>query len=223
MATLSYRADHQERGSRGQQWAKPQVVPPHPNGSGEHLIEEPTPGEEALQRAVQQLQADNAELQAEVHHLAATLRAALASTPDSGQSGTLDADELQQQQAAAQRFLEQQCQGADHLMLDLEQHDHSHLCLHPDGAAWQSGAYDGASSASLLSSLDGGPAAAPVYHQPPSVSQATLSCSMQHPGSICCSKLSSTLDPGGAACTISLHTTARCTADGTTVRRHLAP
>lgn len=50
MATLSYRADHQERGSRGQQWAKPQVVPPHPNGSGEHLIEEPTPGEEALQR-----------------------------------------------------------------------------------------------------------------------------------------------------------------------------
>ena len=161
---------------------------------------------------MQQLQADNAELQAEVHHLAATLRAALASTPDSGQSGALDADELQQQQAAAQRFLEQQCQGADHLMHDLEQHDHSHLCLHPDGAAWQSGAYDGASSASLLSSLDGGPAAAPVYHQPPSVSQATLSCSMQHPGSICCSKLSSTLDPGGAACTISLHTTARCAA-----------
>ena len=63
----------------------------------------------------------------------------------------------------------------------------------------------------------------PQYHQPAEVSQATLSCSMQHPGSICCSKLSSTVDPGGAACTISLHTTARCTADDATVHRHLSP
>ncbi|KAI3425989.1 hypothetical protein D9Q98_007957 [Chlorella vulgaris] len=70
---------------------------------------------------------------------------------------------------------------------------------------------------------DTSPVAAPVYHEPPSVGQATLSCSVQHPGSICCSKLSSTTDPSGASCSVSLHTTARCTADDATIHRHLAP
>ncbi|PSC70153.1 phosphatidylinositol kinase [Micractinium conductrix] len=110
-------------------------------------------------------------------------------------------------------------------------HSHAHYDAAGagDGASWQQAGGTGAGSLSLPSvdvfeGLESGePVPVPRYHQPPSVSQATLSCSMQHPGSICCSKLSSALDPGGAACTISLHTTARCTADDATVRRHLQP
>jgi hypothetical protein len=100
------------------------------------------------------------------------------------------------------------------MLRDLEQHKHSHAHLALDAPACSGG---GDSHAHL----DGAPT--PVYHQPTGVSQATLSCSMQHPGSICCSKLSAAVEPEGDACTVSLHTTARCTADGATVHRHLAP
>ena len=177
-------------------------------------------------RVVQQLEADNAELQAELQHLAATLRAALAAAPDGG---------------SLLASVDMPPGGMGQVDGIPPPHNHTHLDLqHAERAAAAAAGGDGAggvldwsppdgASASLLSSFDpapaaseagagpgsaahggsGGGAAAPVYHAPTSVSRATLSCSMQHPGSICCSKLSSTVDPSGAACTISLHTTAR--------------
>lgn len=147
---------------------------------------------------MQQLEADNAELQAELQHLAATLRAALTTAPD-----------------------------GVHVLASVDLPPGGLGQLNGGGGMLDWSPPDGA-SASMLSSFDtspaaseangsrgadpgagGGGSAAPVYHQPTSVSRATLSCSMQHPGSICCSKLSSTVDPSGSACTISLHTTAR--------------
>ncbi len=171
-----------------------------------------------------QLQADNAELQAELQHLAATLRAALAAAPD-GASGAAAASLGGSVDIAGA--------GVQHLDGFLPAHDHTHLQL---GHGHDSCHETRSITASMLSSVDTPPAAlehavddsngqgpngapgvpiaglgvAPVYHQPTAVSRATLSCSMQHPGSICCTKLSSTVDPSGAACTISLHTTARC-------------
>lgn len=174
---------------------------------------------------VQQLQADNAELQAELQHLAAALRAALSASPDAGNS-LLGSVDFSRQGGVAQ---------LDGIPAP---HDHTHLTLQQLGrgspaaagcdcsggsGSWPSvdGAGLDSAAASLLSSIDTPPAASdatvgttgaavpPVYHQPTSVSRATLSCSMQHPGSICCSKLSSTVDASGAACTVSLHTTTR--------------
>ena len=169
-------------------------------------------------REVEQLQADNAELQAELQHLAATLRAALTAAPD-GTSGVAA--------ASLGGSVDLAGPGVQHLDGFLPAHDHTHLQLgHGDDCCHESRSI----TASMLSSVDtppaalehaldehgngqgpqGAPAVPPVYHQPTAVSRATLSCSMQHPGSICCTKLSSTVDPSGAACTISLHTTARC-------------
>lgn len=82
--------------------------------------------------------------------------------------------------------------------------------------SWHASVDGGGTTLASLDTLPGA-AAVPPYHQPTSVSHATLSCSMQHPGSICCSKLSSAMDPGGAACTVSLHTTARWVASGAVV------
>ena len=174
-------------------------------------------------REVEQLQADNAELQAELQHLAATLRAALAAAPD-GTSGVAA--------ASLGGSVDLAGPGVQHLDGFLPAHDHTHLQLgHSDDCCHESRSI----TASMLSSVDtppaalehaldehgngqgpqGTPAVPPVYHQPTAVSRATLSCSMQHPGSICCTKLSSAVDPSGAACTISLHTTARCALRGT--------
>lgn len=174
---------------------------------------------------MEQLQADNAELQAELQHLAATLRAALAASPDCASGAAA---------ASLGGSVDLSADGVQHLDGFLPAHNHTHLQLgHGHGACHESHSL----TASMLSSVDtpppalehaldeqadsqgpngspAGPAAGlaapPVYHQPSAVARATLSCSMQHPGSICCTKLSSTVDPSGAACTISLHTTARC-------------
>lgn len=194
-------------------------------------VETITPGDltrasaEELRRCVLQLQADNAELQAEIQHLAGSLRAALETgTAAAAALGWHQAEQEEQEQDDGPGHHQQQSLGHPH------HHEaaavlHTHTLGH-DGSigsgSWHA-SVDGGGS--MLASLDAlpGSAAVPPYHQPTSVSHATLSCSMQHPGSICCSKLSSALDPGGAACTISLHTTARCTADDTTVHRHLSP
>lgn len=167
-------------------------------------------------RCVLQLQADNAELQAEIQHLAGSLRAALETgTAAAAALGWHQAEQEEQEQDDGPGHHQQQSLGHPH------HHEaaavlHTHTLGH-DGSigsgSWHA-SVDGGGS--MLASLDAlpGSAAVPPYHQPTSVSHATLSCSMQHPGSICCSKLSSALDPGGAACTISLHTTARWVAAG---------
>ena len=173
-------------------------------------------------RAVPQLQADNAELQAELQHLATTLKAALAAAPDAGSGAAA---------ASLGGSIDLSAAGVQQLDGFPPPHDHTHLDLGSCSGDGCNGGSDLHSlTASMLSSVDTSPAAvehapdpadgeaavavaglgvAPVYHQPTAVSRATLSCSMQHPGSICCTKLSSTVDPSGAACTISLHTTAR--------------
>lgn len=173
---------------------------------------DPPPRALRTRRALLQLQADNTELQAEIQHLAATLRAALASSPEAGQAGCLDGEPSFQH--AAQHHPDLQ-----HILQDLGQHQHSHAHL-ATGTPACSGGGDSGAHFDVATGAAGAP---PVYHQPTEVSQATLSCSMQHPGSICCSKLSAAVDPEGASCAVSLHTTARCTADGATVHRHLSP
>lgn len=231
VATLSYKTDSELAHAEQQQWQQQR----RPEQQGEPWDHQ---GVAELRREVEQLQADNAELQAELQHLAATLRAALAASPDCASGAAA---------ASLGGSVDLSADGVQHLDGFLPAHNHTHLQLgHGHGACHESHSL----TASMLSSVDtpppalehaldeqadsqgpngspAGPAAGlaapPVYHQPSAVARATLSCSMQHPGSICCTKLSSTVDPSGAACTISLHTTARCTADDSTVHRHLEP
>ncbi|KAL4436762.1 hypothetical protein ABPG75_003901 [Micractinium tetrahymenae] len=225
VAVLSYRPDQQQQD-------RPSLQTEEGSSSSlEQQSELITAGDltrasaEELRRCVLQLQADNAELQAEIQHLAGSLRAAL-------ETGTAAAAALGWQQAEQQDHDDTAGEQRQHAQQALQHHHgqeaaavlHTHTLGH-NGSISSGSWHASVDGGSVLASLDAlsGAAAVPPYHQPTSVSHATLSCSMQHPGSICCSKLSSALDPGGAACTISLHTTSRCTADDTEVHRHLSP